>query len=197
MPYAWFSEMIVDYTSFQKIQFGYVVFCLVFVLLIPCILIVYSQAVTFKAIAKRGRHCVIAKKEVRKARNEKKCLMIFAVMAIIYVVCWLPWFVLTLFFSFWLPLSIETRKILYDLSQAFVIFRYLTSIVNPLLYTFLKKDFLEAFKRLVLRRKRNISRTHSSVTEPGSGSGLQSLQRKLIRYESKESLDQAQCITAL
>jgi len=154
MPYSWFSLQVTNVDAYKKTQVGYVVFCLMFVFLVPCIVIVCSQTVTFKAIAKRGGQGLTASKAaLRKAQSDKKCLIIFALMAFIYVVCWLPWFVLYLCFSFWFPLSKETMERLTDLSQVVVIFRYITSIVNPLLYTFFKKDFLKAFKLLVLRRR--------------------------------------------
>ena len=154
MPYAWFSLFLTDYVAYAKRQVGYAIFCLTFVFVIPCILIVVSQTLTFKAIANSGVEGLTASKSAqRKARNEKKCLIIFALMAFIYVICWLPWFVLYLCFSFWFPLSPETMELLGKLAQVFVILRYITSIVNPLLYTFFKQDFLKAFKRLVLRIK--------------------------------------------
>lgn len=153
MPYAWFSVLLTDFVAYSKRQVGYVIFCLTFVFVIPCILIVASQTLTFKAIAKSGVEGLTASKSAqRKARIERKCLIIFALMAFIYVICWLPWFVLYLCFSFWF-LSPETKELLGKLAQVFVILRYITSIVNPLLYTFFKQDFLKAFKRLVLRMK--------------------------------------------
>lgn len=165
MPYAWFSLMLTDNIAFRKIRVGYIAVCLAFVFLVPCIMIVVSQIITFKAIAKScGQGLTARKADRRKAKNEKKCLVIFGLMAFIYVVCWLPWFVISLYFSFWFPLSQETDYMLSKLSQVVAIFRYVTSIVNPLLYTFFKKDFITAFKRVVLRKKSlNRSLTNTST----------------------------------
>ncbi|KAL9959978.1 hypothetical protein ACROYT_G033364 [Oculina patagonica] len=200
MPYAWFSLQLTDIVAYKKTQVGYVVFCLIFVFLVPSILIVFSQTVMFKAIAKSGGHRLTATKTAqRKAKNDKKCLIIFALMAFIYVVCWLPWFVLYLCFSFWFPLTPETLEGLSNLSQVVVIFRYLTSIVNPLLYTFFKKDFLQAFKLLVLR-KRSSSDTRDYTLTLASRRVISanSQQRKLIhRSESIESIEQKELITVL
>ena len=164
MPYAWFSLLLSDIVAFGKIQVGYIAFCLAFVFLVPCILIVVSQIITFKAIAKScGQGLTARKADQRKAKNEKKCLIIFGLMAFIYVVCWLPWFVISLYFSFWFPLSQETSEMLLKLSQVVAIFRYVTSIVNPLLYTFFKKDFITTFKRVVLRKK-SLKRSLTTTT---------------------------------
>ena len=154
MPYAWFWKKFTDPISYQKIQFGYITFCLTFVFLVPCILIVVSQVRMFKIIAERGR-CALTRRETsqQRAKQDKKCLTIFALMAFIYLACWLPWFVLSLCFSLWFPKSKETNAILDHLSQVFGIFRFVTSVVNPVLYTFFKRDFLNAFKTLVLKKK--------------------------------------------
>ncbi|KAL9960109.1 hypothetical protein ACROYT_G033516 [Oculina patagonica] len=181
MPYAWFSLQLKDIVDYQKTQSGYVIFCLTFVFVVPCVLIVVSQTLTFKAIAKSGGNGLTATKAAqRKARNEKKCLIIFALMAFIYVVCWLPWFVLYLYFSFWFPLSQETYHVLGKLAQVFVILRYITSIVNPLLYTFFKQDFLRAFKRLVLRIRPPVQRNHFSTTTSTMLPSATLHQKKLI-----------------
>jgi len=154
LPYAWFSLLLTEKVTFGKIQVGYIAFCLAFVFLVPCILIVVSQMITFKAIAKScGQGLGARKADQRKAKNDKKCLIIFGLMAFIYVACWLPWFVISLYLSLWFPLSQETDEMLQKLSQVVAIFRYATSIVNPLLYTFFKKDFITAFKHIVLRKK--------------------------------------------
>lgn len=164
MPYAWFSLLLTDPVAYKKIQVGYITFCLAFVFLVPCILIVVSQIITFKAIAKScGQGLTARKADQRKAKNDKKCLIIFGLMALIYVICWLPWFVISLYFSFWFPLSQETFEMLLKLSQVVVIFRYVTSIVNPLLYTFFKKDFITAFKRIILRKK-SLNRSSTTAT---------------------------------
>ena len=164
MPYAWFSLLLTDNVAFRKTQVGYIVFCLALVFLLPCILIVVSQIITCKAIAKScGQGLTVRKADQRKAKNDKKCLIIFGLMAFIYVVCWLPWFVISLYFSFWFPLSQETVKMLTKLSQVVAILRYVTSIVNPLLYTFFKKDFITAFRRIVLRKK-SVSRSLTTRT---------------------------------
>ena len=181
MPYAWYSLSLTDYVAYQKTQVGYVAFCLTFVFLVPCILIVASQTVMFKAIAKSGGQGLTATKAAqRKAKNDKKCLVIFALMAIIYVVCWLPWFILSLYYSFWFIESRgDTMEKLISVTQWVVIFRYITSIVNPLLYTFFKRDFLEAFKLLILKRRSRESYLSSSCTSR-KVHYVNSQQRKLI-----------------
>ena len=179
MPYAWYSKRLTDPVGHQKTQFVYVVFCLTFVFFVPCILIVVSQFFMFKTIAKRGGRSLTRDISQRRARNDKKCLIIFALMAIIYLACWLPWFVLSLYFSLWFPLSLQTMQVLYNLAQVFGIFRFVTSAVNPVLYTFFKRDFLDAFKLLILKRRRR----------PKSKMTLVSQRQTLISFPTCPSRD--------
>ena len=173
VPYAWFSLLLTERVTFSKIQVAYIAFCLAFVFLVPCILIVVSQIITFKAIAKSCAQRLGARRaDQRKAKNDRKCLIIFGLMAFIYVACWLPWFVISLYFSFWFPLSQETDEMLLKLSQVVAIFRYVTSVVNPLLYTFFKKDFIMAFKLIVLRKK-NVNRSFTTTSTRIKGNSQQ------------------------
>lgn len=193
MPYAWFWKRLTDPISYQKIQFGYITFCLTFVFLVPCILIVVSQVRMFKIIAERGR-CALTVRGTsqQRARQDKKCLIIFALMAFIYLTCWLPWFVLSLCFSLWFPKSQETIAMLNNLSKVFGIFRFVTSIVNPVLYTFFKRDFLDAFKKLVLKKKPAVLIRNSTVT-------VTAQKRTLIRKPdpSSEQLEVQTCESVL
>ena len=166
--------------------------------LIPCIVIICSQTVMFKAIAKSGGHGLTASKAtLKKARSDKKCLIIFALMAFIYVVCWLPWFILYLCFSFWFPLSKETLERLRDLSQVVVIFRYVTSIVNPLLYTFFKKDFLKAFKLLVLRRRASDMHSNTMTTVKRGNRFTNSQTQRKLTGRTHNNTEEKQLITVL
>lgn len=81
--------------------------------------------------------------------SEKRCLVIFVTMGILYLVCWCPWFTLALIFS----LDDQTDSGIYiTVSHVFVVVRYMTSVLNPVLYTFFKRDFYNAFKQVILRK---------------------------------------------
>ena len=177
LPVTWFTEFLNSpqsgiLTVTKQIQTGHIIFCIVFVFLVPYVFIFYFQIVMFKKIRQKtpkfGGERRADSTVYRKAQDSKRCLIIFGLMAFVYAICWLPWFVMSLFYSFWFPLSENANKILLEFSHAFLILRYLTSIVNPVLYTFLKRDFLKAFKTIILRRKtqRNSGQAASSNYHP-------------------------------
>lgn len=96
--------------------------------------------------------------------SEFKCLTLFVIMSSVFLICWLPWFVVFLLYQ----LSFDTSKLLVP-SQVALFIRYMTSVVNPLLYTFLKRDFLQTLK-FTFRRRRQVSH---SVIYPNGNETLQ------------------------
>ena len=159
LPFTWFWRFSsLEYKTLAfKFQTGYIIFCLVFVFFVPYAVIIYSQVVIFRSIRKSSSESFMEDRREsavhNQIQNDKRCLIIFTAMAFIDGVCWLPWYILSLIFSFWFPLGENTDLALQDISHAFLIIRYLTSIANPVLYTFFKQDFLRAFKVIILRQK--------------------------------------------
>jgi len=171
LPVTWFRGFLNSpdsgiSTVTRQIQTGHIAFCIVFVFLLPYAFIVYSQVNMFRKISGgasklRGSHRRDSS-FYRKVKDSKRCLVMFTLMAGVYILCWLPWYVISLFYSLWFPLGKDSTETLSELSHAFLIIRYLTSIFNPVLYTFLKTDFLEAFKTIVLRRKNGQKNSQST-----------------------------------
>ena len=130
--------------------------CLVIVFLVPYVFMVYAYTVMFKAVRARKKSWR-NKDTVRIQRNyntDQKCILVFAIMAGTYLCCWLPYFTLMLIIS--------TRShnkttnlgtVIERASDAFLIIRYITSVTNPLLYTFFKRDFWLALRSLSLKKK--------------------------------------------
>lgn len=168
LPVTWFRRFL----NFEKdsaemafkIQAGHIVFCIVFVFLLPYIFIVYSQFVMFRKI-KLGTLNVSVLEGGRRnsgvhgngVKSLKRCLIIFALMAVVNLVCWFPWYILSFFNNRWFPISEKANMVLLQCSHAFLIIRYLASIANPVLYTFFKRDFYAAFKTIILRSRIQLS----------------------------------------
>ena len=135
-----------------KLTLGHAIFCLVAVFLLPYAFMIYAFVVIFKSIANRGK----AKENTssrtsqlsRQAALAKRCLILFASMATVFLVCWLPWFILMLLYG-----VKDNVKELEIPTHVFVLVRYATSIINPVLYTFLRRDFKTALKSLFLNKR--------------------------------------------
>ncbi|RMX57148.1 hypothetical protein pdam_00023799, partial [Pocillopora damicornis] len=89
-------------------------------------------------------------KTQKKRRNEYKCFTVFATMAIAFAIvgCRVGQRLITLNYA-----DMEAA------AHVILIVRYLTSVVNPLLYSFFKQDFWGALRRSVLKVFRNVKST--------------------------------------
>lgn len=132
----------------------YVLFVDVVVFVIPYAFMIYAYWTMFRAIARSkgkllrngaGQSTITGR--LKQVRIERKCLIVFAMMALVYAICWLPWFTIVTL----LQLRYPSSK-LHNVTHVYVIVRYLTSAFNPIIYTFFKRDFIVALKSLILRR---------------------------------------------
>lgn len=124
---------------------------LVFVFFVPYTFMIYSFIVMLRAIAKRERPSVHIDKSrlQQKNINDRKCVLVFATMATIFAVCWLPYFTVMLV----IYLKSNILPSIEKAAQVFAITKYMTSISNPLLYTFFKRDFWLALRTLYVKGK--------------------------------------------
>ena len=160
IPFAWFNR---EYTEIQeKLSLGHVTFCLISVFLLPYSFMIYAFAEIFKWISnqRKMKHKALTKPHrSRQAALEKRCYILFAFMATVYLVCWLPWFILTL-----LNKVYNNGNDLHIPSHVFGLVRYATSIINPILYTFFRRDFKTALKSLCRKKPSWYSFCHSFST---------------------------------
>ena len=131
-------------TFILKNEFWWNIFRLVVLFGFPYPVMIYAFIRIFIAIRKRKNKELSASPNCRKKRTqqrnqERKPVVIFLLMALLFAGCWLPWFV-TAFRSLNLP---------FPDSFIVLILRFLTPITNPLLYTFLKEDFNIALRELL------------------------------------------------
>ena len=75
-------------------------FCLLMVFLAPYVFMVYAFTIMSRAISKRKmsglpNDCASLRFHEKNA-NDRKCILVFSVMATVYVICWLPYFTVML-----------------------------------------------------------------------------------------------------
>ena len=158
IPACWFERWFAWEGIALYLQAGYNIICLVIVFLFPFSFILYAYCIMFRAVSsKAGLTKSLQRKNsqaFKKAANERKAMIILLSMAIGFAVCWVPWFTLVLTYSLirigWLPE--EHTSPLAPAAHIFVIVRYVSSAINPLLYTFFKQDFWRAFRVVMLKK---------------------------------------------
>ncbi|XP_068747004.1 trace amine-associated receptor 1-like [Montipora capricornis] len=163
-PIGWFSPRLSRIKIGLTLEFIFNVFCVVVVFIVPNTFITFAHVTMFRKVLQKSRRRNIlyrpnSGKVCTTKRTEIKCLVIFATMATVFALCWLPWFTLRLVYSMigqrWIKPNYD---VLETAAHVTVILRYLASAINPLLYTFFKQDFWRALKRMVFIKSTKDSR---------------------------------------
>lgn len=129
-----------------KLRWGliYNIFGIVVCLLVPLILMLFFYVRMFKVIHRQA-------KQIRKLNNiqecrgsgkhlvaERRAITIFALMLGIFTCCWSTWYIA-------LVQSYLSRDVFNAIPSVWLMvfdfLRFSTSLINPVLYTFLKRDF--------------------------------------------------------
>ena len=170
VPFTWISAIFPVYQPVSKYYvLGFTAFCLLFAFFVPYCFMLFAFVHIFKAIntaspkkylqaAFKGRR---HSKHLETVSGEWRCLLLFAIMAFVFLVSWGPRFVLSLLYQ------LQVSSLRLDVaSQVALLVRYTTSVVNPLLYTFFKRDLLRSFKLLFTRHfpNRRISPSFSALS---------------------------------
>lgn len=138
--------------------------CLVVVFILPYAFMIYAYIVMFKAVSSRRRPSSTHRDTSRlhkKSIHDQKCILVFAVMAVAFVFCWLPYFTVALLVNIEIHLKSNISNPILKATEVFALVRYMTSIINPLLYTFFKRDFWQALRNLHVKSGFMYSRTSS------------------------------------
>ena len=163
IPFAWISTLHPEvHPVSMKLSLGYAIFCLVVALVLPYIFLIAAFVVMFKAMSRkstkesRNQQLLHRNQSVLKQKaGERKCLVVFATMAVVFAVCWFPSFIVFL-------ITQLVEKEMQTVPKVSLLVRYLTSVIDPLLYTFLKRDFYNSLRFIFTDGKRR--RTSSLFT---------------------------------
>ena len=153
-------DINVNEDSYEKtaiINIIYDIFCIILFFLAPLITMIFCYTTIFLALRqqlraiKKNNVGLCFKMEQRRSHSrEKRAAMIFLSMIAVYIICWLPYFLLDLqhqfgndFFS--LPVSVEYAVFYYP--------KFLNSVLDPLLYVYRKHDFRQAVQALLGRSR--------------------------------------------
>jgi hypothetical protein len=124
-----------------EISFIYDTIVLSVLVLVPFLIIVAASVRMFGVIKQRKHHGKKRFRGCKLKQSQRKAFTIHCIMTACFAIGWFPYFVLTMTED--LEVVIEPP---YWLSIVFLFLKYGTSLVDPLLYTFLKTDFQKALK---------------------------------------------------
>ena len=126
--------------------------CLYFILIVLLLMIFMRMYIAIQRLGKHEERFVVINEASVSLKREIKAVILFAIMYFAFLFCWTPMVVLRL-------VSTTDIVIFYQIPHSVVhsmpIIRFLTSILNPLIYTFHKYDIYRAaaadFRNLSLK----------------------------------------------
>ncbi|XP_031559443.1 5-hydroxytryptamine receptor-like [Actinia tenebrosa] len=129
---------------------------------VPLLVMLITYSCIFFEVLRQSRN--IKKNSVpgymenrRQDRHEWKAAIMFVIMVVVFVVCWLPFFIIRIQHNF-----SNAFFVLPDVAEYILIMlRFLTSFINPCLYIFGKHDFRKALSK-VFGFKRRPSRSETT-----------------------------------
>ena len=122
--------------------------------------------------------------ETKKQKNKRsvKTIIIFFIMFVTMIICWMPWSVIRVL------VDLQVKIPLTDTHMEIIFFlRCCSSIVNPVVYTAIKQDFRFALKGLLRCRKYGSSSVSSRISRCNMSLSNQS-KNEAIRDGAKISL---------
>ena len=148
---TWITGNLDDETL-DKFDLGYAAFCLATLAFIPFVVIACIDGHIFYFIHKEKKMrraltqgTLLQKQERQKRKqNDSKALIIYAVMAVTFVLGWFPYFIISLLRDLGFSTPMAVHIILPFL-------KFSTALINPLLYTFFKTDFRKALHAMLER----------------------------------------------
>jgi len=149
-----------------KHEIRYDVTWLILYFLLPFVIMTVVYADIFMAILRQYRHIKRYNnpgwlETKRRTHGEWRAVIIFSIMLLVFVICWLPFFALRLHYN----LGYHIFEISPILVYLFIYLRFFTSIFNPCAFILAKRDFRQAIsasRRILFTRLRSNS-LHSSV----------------------------------
>lgn len=177
------NEQFSDDVKQKEFIYNSVTFSVCFAL--PIILMVFAYTSIFLRIIRQ--HSSILRKhtrrEVRAKRMPKniKSALLFFTLLLVFILCWFWWFFVTIY-NFFLDDGLPPLPgFVFDILTAL---RFSTSFINPLLYTFFKRDFKKALTKLVngarlspATRQRSLRGSASGIPSAGSATGTSHVSR--------------------
>lgn len=144
---AWYDpyNLHVINDRIRRYELHYNITCSVIGFLLPVIVMILAYLEMLRIVTRHARAIEATTREKQVLTKEKRAMVIFASMLLVYVVCWFPFFFFALVQD--LPAGyVAVPDVVYLI---LFFFRFCTSIVNPILYVFFKTDFKKALREVV------------------------------------------------
>lgn len=151
---AWINITGPRTEKIKRFDIAYAIFCLVALTFLPFSIIACIDGHIFYYIQKEKKmrqaltESKPLEKQQKRRKNDRKAAIIYLIMTVTFVLGWFPYFIFTLLGDLEYIDSIP-----FALSITFVVLKFSTALINPLLYTFFKNDFRKALQSMIEREQ--------------------------------------------
>ena len=176
----------------QRINTIYDAFCIAFFFAVPLITMIFCYIRIFivlrqqlRAIEQHNIQSSKMKEEKRSCARKRRAALIFISMIAMYIICWLPYFMLDLLHEY--ENDFFTVSILVEYIS-FYYPKFLNSLLNPLLYVFCKHDFRQAIRTFRRRREERMNSLSLQNTLGKSSLPLPTLALRVSRNYEQDAV---------
>lgn len=146
VPFTWLTSCD-NINESSRVWLTYTTTCLALFFVLPAFLLIYLFGSIFLVARNhtRRQQALMIRTPGQATRDstsiEVRVVAIFLAMWLVFLICWSPYFVLNIMSDLGMEPDLPDW-----LWRATIYLRFLTSLLNPLLYSFLKKDFYQALR---------------------------------------------------
>lgn len=155
---SWYGldeKALIDYEETENIDIKYTKACIVLFFAVPLLLMCYIYGhifyISFKRIqSDRQRSNALHQQPPRSLLHEWRGRSVLLIMVVIFAGCWLP------FFLAMLGDHMESSELFLFpvwVERLLVVLNFIPPLLNPLLCTLAKRDFRQALKEVLFRRR--------------------------------------------
>ena len=172
-----FSHVTVPFQVDENIWKGIITFLAISAFFLPIVVIFFMYTLIFIIAHKRQKRLWNGKLgETPNGRNQRtvllqdlKVIRMLLIVVGVFILCWGPFFIHTLIFSYhpnfiiWKNSSLSYRRTMLTTTMIVRRLPYCNSLCNPVIYAFLDQKYKEAFKNFF---KRTMCRRRNSRRQP-------------------------------
>lgn len=128
-------------TKDEEIMHKHAIFLIVFAFAIPTFILICIHVHIYLRLFLNSRPGALIAGTNTRSENNRRIAILFFLLFLFFIISWLPWYLLWAEF-------IHPRG---EVHNALAILRFLAPVINPLMFTFAKRDFRKAAVSLVSR----------------------------------------------
>ncbi|XP_074658232.1 D(2)-like dopamine receptor [Tubulanus polymorphus] len=133
----------------------------------------HSMAIKAATIMLQRRDAIERREKEKEVKTEQKAAKVLGVVFAIFVICWAPFFIVNIMTPLCLQCTFDDKLLV-----AFLWLGYISSTINPIIYTIFNRNFRATFIRLLLCRYSRNNQNKQTLAAVGAASSTTQQQQQ-------------------